>query len=144
MRSPSTWLWDVFNCCDEGKKLNFLVVPIALKNTRVSSQLLTYLCISYNNFDNNNIKLSFGFWSPVCEINIGVSLTYFSLMFYFYTPWKCQKTIGFLTFSRVLLNPPTYRPPTNRPPTTYPPNHPPTDAAIMFKRLENSHSLYRT
>ena len=28
-----------------------------------------------------------------------LSLTYFTSMFYRYTPWKCQKTFGFLTFS---------------------------------------------
>ena len=26
-------------------------------------------------------------------------LTHFSSMFLFYTPWKCQKTFGLLTFS---------------------------------------------
>ena len=28
------------------------------------------------------------------------TLTYFSPAWHFYTPWKCQKTFGFLTFSR--------------------------------------------
>ena len=28
-----------------------------------------------------------------------MALTHFSPMFYFYTPWKHQKTEGFLTFS---------------------------------------------
>ena len=32
-------------------------------------------------------------------INFKVFLTQFSLVFYFYTPWKCQKAFGFLIFS---------------------------------------------
>ena len=31
-----------------------------------------------------------------------LTLTYFSPLFYFYTPWKHQKTFGFLTFSGVI------------------------------------------
>ena len=39
-----------------------------------------------------NIKLL------IPELSAYRKFTHFRTMFHFYTPWKCQKTFGFLTF----------------------------------------------
>ena len=65
-----------------------LRIPISLCKCR------TYKIISiWPNFwwsFSGNVQVS-------CKIKC--QLTHFKVMFHFYTPWKCQKTIGFLTFS---------------------------------------------
>ena len=38
----------------------------------------------------------------VCSFSFFLLLTHFSPVFHFYTPWKRQKTKGFLTFSNVI------------------------------------------